>query len=102
MNGQKGGKLWASSSDVYSGAVTVEMDNQNIFAEVALVRTYANGSADYFFTGIGISQIVSNGVVENFNEDYPRVVWRPNCQSMTFRVDTYRCFVEGRWLANVW
>lgn len=43
MQGQKGGMLWASSSGSHSHAVTVAMGNRNIFAEVALVRTYVSG-----------------------------------------------------------
>jgi hypothetical protein len=101
MLGQKGGWLWASSSGSHSHAVTVAMDNRNIFAEVALVRTYVLGS-EWMFAGIGISQVVANGNVENFSEDYPRVIWRTNCATMTFHIGVYKCFGQGRWLANIW
>ena len=101
MQGQKGSSLWANSDSDYTYAVTVAMDNRNICAEVALVRTYVSGD-DWTFAGIGISQVISNGTVENFSEDYPRVMWRTNCAAMTFTIGVYQCFVEGRWLANIW
>lgn len=101
MQGQKGGMLWASSSGSHSYAATVAMGNRNIFAEVALVRTYVQGSS-WTFAGIGISQVVANNNVENFSEDYPRVIWRKNCSSMTFHISVYKCFAQARWLANIW
>jgi hypothetical protein len=62
---------------------------------------YVEGN-NFPFAEIGISQVVKDGQVTNYQEDYPRVLWATNCQSMTFTFGAYSCFVEGRYMANVW
>jgi len=104
MQNQEGSWGWAyaQTGASSSGAWTIQTNNQNTFAEVALVRTYTDPGNQDFFAEIGITQVVSNGQTENFGEDYPRVLYRSNRSSFTFSIGVFSCFAEGRWLANFW
>lgn len=105
MLGQIGSAAWAYAGNGgdHSAAWTVQTNNTNVFAEVALSRVYTDpGNPGSFFAEIGISQVVANGQTEDFTEDYPRTLWRTNVSSVTYLIGVYSCFAEARLMANQW
>lgn len=101
MLGQQGNWLWASNPDgTHSFDTTIQVHNRNVFAEVALVKTYVLGE-DFWYSEIGISQVVSDSGVENF--DPPTyMIFRTGVTSITFHVAVYQSFTLGRWMINFW
>ena len=101
MLGQQGAYLWASNpGGTHSYDVTVQVSNRNIFAEVALVKTYILGE-EWHYSEIGISQVVSNNGVENFDPP-ARLIFRTGVTSIRFHVAVYQSFTLGRWMINFW
>jgi hypothetical protein len=96
-----GGGFGAVSRDeVYSYSKTIQVSKRNVFAEVAIAKIAVLGT-DTHYSEIGITQIVSDSGVEDF--DPPRhVIFRTNVTSVTFTVTTYDADTLGRWLINFW
>ncbi len=104
MKGQQSGWLWAVDyDDGASFATTVQVRNRNILADVALVETGVAGE-DWYFSLIGISQVVSDRGVENFplTGDEVHTIYRTGVTSITFRVNAHQSRTVGRWLINFW
>lgn len=103
MVGQSAHGIWASiEDDVYSWAATVQVNNRNTFAEVALSRVNDISVGDGVLGQIGITQVVSNEAgVENF---FPvrQGVYRKGVTSVTYEVLVMNSFARGRLFLNYW
>jgi hypothetical protein len=101
MLGQQGSWLGATNTGgTHSHNVTIQVPNRNVLAEVALLKIYVLGE-DFWYSEVGISQVVSNGGVENF--DPPKyVISRKGVTSITFHVAVYKSSTRGRWMINFW
>lgn len=101
MIGQRGGWLWARNfGGVHSHSVTVQVSNQDIFAETALNVIWVSDEETHY-SDVGIVQIVSDRGVENFDPSIP-LAFRRNVTSITFRVLVMRSHATGRWMINIW
>ena len=101
MNGQRGGWLWARHmGGVYSHRVTVQINNRDVFAEVAVYKE-AVTSHQLHVLSAGIAQIVSNSGVEEFAEPIP-MAFRRNMTSITFTVLVLNSEARARWMVNFW
>jgi hypothetical protein len=82
---------------------TVQVRNRDTFAEIALVhlRTLGGHAAK-----CGISQIVSDSGVENWDLDLTAIqnpeAFRSNVTSITFTVITVEGLVAARWMLHFW
>ena len=103
MEGQRGGSFWAANhGGGHSFSVTKQVDNQDIFAEIAITAIQVQGE-DFHSSSARISQCVSDSGVENF--DYwtaKNVIGRTSATSITFMIDVYQCYTKARWMINFW
>jgi hypothetical protein len=85
---------------VHSYSVTVQVNNRDVFAEIALYKG-AVTSSQLHVSSVGISQIVSDSGVENFEEPQP-MAYRRNMTSITFIVIVANCEARARWMMHYW
>ena len=104
MLGQKGSWLgvWNFHDGSRSHSVTVQVHNEDIFAEIAIIRLAVNDEETHN-SHVYISQIVSDRGVENFDflSGKP-LAFRTNVTSITFTVDVMYCYTRARWMINIW
>ena len=98
MNGQKLYGIYAYSDDLFSYTRTIQVSPaRNTLAEVAMTRL----SGD--FGVVGITQIVSDSGVENWDANWPKqAAYRKNVTSVNFSAETWDSGVRGRLLLNFW
>jgi hypothetical protein len=99
---QRGGSFWAANyGGEHAFTITKQIDNRDIFSEVALTYVSVMGE-DNHLSSVGISQIVSDSGVENFDWPYKKVIFRTNVTSITFRIDVYQSSTAARWMVYYW
>jgi hypothetical protein len=99
MEGQRGNWLFARNFDgEHSFTVTKQVDNRDIFAEIALASTDGGSSGAY------IAQTVSDSGVEDFDRSKHRknVIYRENVTSITFKVEANESETIARWMIYYW
>ena len=98
MVGQDAYGIYAYSDDLYSYTLTVQVKPaRDTYAEAAMTRL----SGD--FGVIGITQVVSNAGVENWDVNWPRqAVWRHGVTSVNLSAETWDSGVRGRLMLNYW
>ena len=99
MQGQMGWGFWLRDC---SWSDTAAFSESHILAEVGM---NAFGALDEFYTqgSFGISQVISNNVVENFPDgSRPNMVAREKATSITFTGVAIEAGAECRWLVNFW
>jgi len=103
ITGQLFGWLWARDmDDFFSHSVTVQVQNQDVTAEIALFEVWVVDE-EFHSSLCGISQIVSDSGVENFNiEESNPTAFRTNVTSITFRVETINAKTGARWMLHFW
>jgi len=88
--------------DFNSATVTIRVGNQDTFAEIALFDVFVR-EEEFHSTLCGISQIVSDSGVEDFNlEALNPVAFRTNVTSITFRVEVIKAQGSARWMLHFW
>ena len=99
--GQQGSWLWASDmDDPHSHSVTVQVNNRDTFAEIALYDVWVTKKTFHSSTAT-IKQIVSASGVENFSNVRP-LAFRKNVTSITFTAYTINALTGGRWMLHFW
>lgn len=103
ITAQQGSWLWARDmDDPHSHSVTVQVRNRDAFAEIAVFDVWVVDE-EFHSSLCGISQIVSDSGVENFNiEDLRPLAFRTNMTSITFRVETINSQTSARWMLHFW
>ena len=103
--GQQANWLATGSPDGFRiFSVTVQVLNRNTFAEIALIDSQQFES--YAQSKCGITQIVSDSGVENFDinaiAERRSVAFRTNMTSITFSVLTANARTGARWMLHFW
>jgi hypothetical protein len=101
MVGQQAYSWWAWGSPAYIYQATVQIDNRDTLAEVALGRCNFIDDGEDFYAGITILQVVSPKGTENFN-DTRLAVWRTGMTSLTIQITVISAFAYGRLMLNYW
>ena len=98
MVSQRAHGIYAYSDDLYSYTATYQVKPaRNTLAEAAMTRL----SGD--FGVVGITQVVSDDGVENFNVNWPvQALYRKGLTSISFSAETWDSGVRGRLLLNFW
>lgn len=108
MVGQEAHGWWAYAEDsVETWEMTVQVDNRDTFAEVALTAWGEMGEAPMGY--IGIIKIVSDSGTETFLQDgsfgshnYRQAVFRRGVTSVRVQLAAWDAFVRGRLFLNFW
>jgi hypothetical protein len=102
ITGQQGSWLWARDlDDPHSHSVTIQVRNRDVFAEIALFDVFV-ADEEFHSTMCGISQIVSDSGVENFELPDRPLAFRTNVTSITFRVHVINAQASARWMLHFW
>lgn len=108
VTGMQFGAMWARDfDDPHSHSVTVQVQNLDAVAEIALHSTWTAGESHHASDAF-ITQIVSASGVENFpaenvvGGDLIPVVFRRNVTSVTFKVSAFQTKSMARWMIYHW
>lgn len=101
MVGQQAYSWWAWGSPEYIYQATVQVDNRDTMAEVALGRSNFVDDGEDFYTGITILQVVSDRGTENFS-DTRLTVLRHGMTSLSIQITVISAFAHGRLMLNYW
>jgi len=101
MVGQQAYSWWAWADLAYIYQATVQIDNHDTMAEVALGRSNFMDDGENFYTAISIIQVVSDNGTENFS-DTTLAVWRTGMTSLTMQITVISAFAYGRLMLNYW
>jgi hypothetical protein len=103
MEGQRGSSFWAANQGGgHTFSVTKQVDNEDIFAEIAITGIQVLGE-EIHSSNAYISQCVSDSGVENFDSWISRgTIFRTNVTSITFLIDVFQCWTKARWMINYW
>jgi hypothetical protein len=103
---RRGNEIWAQYFDgTHSSSVTVQVNNEVAFCEIALISTWTAGAAHHESSAF-ITQIVSANGVENFptqnvdGGDLVAVAARRGVTSVTFKVGVYKSKGMARWMIH--
>jgi hypothetical protein len=104
MVGQTAGGIYGYSEDVASYSVTRQVKPARAtLAEVALSRVndIDPGSGAGVWGQIGITQVVSDKGVENF-DPYKQAIYRTGVTSITVTLWVWNTYARGRYIFNFW
>ncbi len=101
MVGQQEYSWWAWGSPAYIYQATVQIDNRDTMAEVALGRSNFVDDGENFYTAISILQVISDNGTENFS-DTTLAIWRQGMTSLSMQITVISAFAYGRLMLNYW
>ena len=101
MVGQQAYGWWLTSDGLWLHEPTVQVDNRDTFAEVALTRLNDISDGDGIWGQIGIIQVVSDSGVENF-DPVRQAIFRKKVTSIRIYMVVLNGFARGRLLLNYW
>jgi hypothetical protein len=101
MVGQQAYGWWAWGSPAYLYQATVQVDNRNTFAEVALGRVNFVDSGENFYAAVTILQVVSANGTENFTDEL-QAIYRNGMTSITMQITVISAFANARMMLNYW
>jgi hypothetical protein len=97
MLGQTAKSIYAYSDDLFSYTLTFQVNSRDTLAEAAMTRL----SGD--FGVVGITQVVSDNGVENWDANWPKtVIFRKGMTSISLSAETWDSGVRGRLVLNFW
>lgn len=108
MDGQQAYGWWAyAENTVETWEMTVQVDNRDTFAEVAITGWSPQGEAPFGY--FGITRIVSDSGTETFlaagsfgSTSYRQAVYRTGVTSVRVQLACWDAWVRGRLFLNYW
>jgi hypothetical protein len=108
MTGQEAHGWWAYAENAWeTWEMTVQVDNRDTFAEVAITAFGNEGESPFGY--FGITKIVSDSGTETFLaagsfgvKSYRQAVFRRGVTSVRTQLGCLDCWVRGRLFLNYW